>query len=244
MKVDAASLAYIQNVVKTAQLAKIGNIIIEPTKVRAIDDEKSVVLFQDVDVPDMPFNSIGLNRIDVFMTRFEIAKSVDDFTLEAVMPDADPEKPDANKFARALVMKGKGIQIDYRCANPQTIQAPKTINDAVKYKVAMNPEAVLLMSKGQTAMTADEVSLISDKEGVHFEMTDINGDAFTHAFADKVTLVDKKAKGDDTNFTHKYPLKVLLPLFKVSSDMPFHITSRGMLKIVVNGLDMYVLPRA
>lgn len=244
MKVDTQSLAYIQNVVKTAQLVKISNIIIEPEKIRAIDDEKSVVLFQDTDVPDMPFGSIGLNRIDVFMTRFEIAKSMDNFELEAVMPDVDPDKPDANKFARALLMQGKGTKIDYRCANPATIQAPKVINDAVKFKVQMNPEAVLLMSKGQGAMTADEVSLISDKDGVHFEMTDINGDAFTYKFADKVSLADPKANGKDTNFIHKYPLKVILPLFKTSSDTPFFVTARGMLKIVVNGLDMYVLPRA
>jgi len=244
MKVDAPSLAYIQNVVKTAQLVKIGNIIIEPDKVRAIDDEKSVVLFQDVDVPKMPFNSIGLNRIDVFMNRFEVAKGVEDFELEAVMPDPDPEKLDAPKFTRALVMKGKGIKIDYRCANPATIQAPKLINDKIKYKVQINPEAVLLMSKGQSAMSSDDVTLTSDKDGVVFEMTDINGDAFTYKFADKVTLVDKAANGKDVNFIHKYPLKVLLPLFKVSSDAPFFVTTRGMLKVVVNGLDLYVLPRA
>lgn len=237
MKVDVETLAYIQNVVRTAQLVKINNIVIEPERVRAIDDEKSVVLFQDSDVPDMPFGSIGLNRIDVFLTRFEIAKGAADFTLEAVMPESDA------KFARALLMQGKGIKIDYRCANPATIQAPKQIHDTIKYKIQMNPEAVLLMSKGQGAMGADEVSLISDKEGVRFEMTDINGDAFTHGFAKSVTNVDPST-GRDTNFTHKYPLKVMLPLFKTASDVPFHVTSKGMLKVVVNGLDMYVLPRA
>jgi hypothetical protein len=244
MKVDAPSLTYIQNVVKTAQLVKIDNIIIEPDKVRAIDEERSVVLFQDVDVPPMPFNSIGLNRIDVFMNRYEVASSVENFELEAVLPDPDPEKPDAPKFARALVMKGKGIKIDYRCANPATIQAPKVINDKLKYKVEMNPEAVLLMSKGQSAMSSDEVTLTSDKDGVRFEMTDINGDAFTYKFANNVTVVDKTTNGKDVNFTHKYPLKVILPLFKVSSDAPFFMTTKGMLKVVVNGLDMYVLPRA
>ena len=244
MKVDAKSLAYIQNVVKTAQLVKIGNIIIEPKKVRAIDDEKSVVMFQDSDVEEMPFGSIGLNRIDVFMNRFEVVKGMDGFELEAIMPEVDPEKQDAPKFARALVMKSKGIKIDYRCANPATIQAPKQINDTVTFKVPMNPEAVLLMSKGQSAMSSDEVSLVCDEDGVRFEMTDINGDAFTHHFAEEVSIVDKKSKGKDTNFVHKYPLKVVLPLLKAASDTPFYMTSRGMLKIVVNGLDLFVLPRA
>lgn len=244
MKVDNKTLAYIQNVVKTAQLVKIGNIIIEPGKVRAIDDEKSVVMFQTTDVPKLPFGSIGLNRIDVFMTRFEIARGVDKFELEAVMPDIDPSKPNKDEFARALVMKGKGIKIDYRCANPATIQAPKLINDQVKYSVMMNPEAVLLMSKSQGAMNSDEVSLISTDDGVHFEMSDINGDLLTYKFADQVNIEDAKVNSKDIKFNHKYPLKVLLPLFKVSASAPFYVTSRGMLKVVVNDLDMYILPRA
>lgn len=244
MKVDTKTLAYIQNVVKTAQIVKIGNIIIEPDKVRAIDDDKQVVLFQDADVPTMPFGSIGLNRIDVFMNRYEVAKTFDGFELEAVMPDKTSDDDDKPKFARAILMKGKGIKIDYRCANPATIQAPKLINDVVKYKVMMNPEAVLMMSKGQSAMTSEDVALISDKNGVSLEMTDINGDVFNYHFADAPLLVDKKADGKDTNFIHKYPLKIVLPLFKVCSDSPFFITSRGMIKLVVNGLDMYVLPKA
>lgn len=248
MKVDAQSLAYIQNVVKTAQLVKINNIIIEPNKVRAIDDDKTVVMFQDADVPEMPFDSIGLNRIDVFMNRFDIAKAMDKFELEAIMPAVEnvtvPTDKATPKFARALVMTAKGTRIDYRCANPGTIQAPKVINDTVKFEIEMNPEAVVLMTKGQSAMTAEDVALISDEDGVRFEMTDINGDAFTYKFADKVKLIDKKADGKDTNFTHKYPLKVILPLLKVSSTSPIQITSRGMAKIVVNGLDMYVIQRA
>lgn len=244
MKVDSKTLAYIQNVVKTAQLVKIGNIIIEPDKVRAIDDEKSVVMFQTADVPKLPFGSIGLNRIDVFMTRFEIAKGIDKFELEAIMPESDPAKPNKDEFARALVMKAKGIKIDYRCANPATIQAPKLINDQIKYSVMMNPEAVLLMSKSQGAMNSDEVSLVSTDDGVYFEMSDINGDVLTYKFANKVDIEAAKVDPKDIKFNHRYPLKVLLPLFKVSANSPFFVTSRGMLKVVVNGLDMYILPRA
>jgi hypothetical protein len=246
MKVDALSIAYIQNVVATAQLVKIDDIIIEPDLVRGIDEDRSVVIIQTTDVPAMPFTSIGLNRIGVFMNRFKIAKDMADFEIEAIMPNLDSKQKNSNvssTFARALVLKGKGIKIDYRCANPDTIQAPKSLNDKPKHKVPMTAEAVLLMSKAQSAMGSDEITLTSQEDGVSFEMADMNSDVFSYKFGEEVTVVDKDADRKDTNFTHKYPIKILLPLLKVSSDEPFLITSRGILKIVVNGLDFYILPR-
>lgn len=237
MRVDQQSLAYIQNVVKTAEIVKIGSIIIEPDRVRAVDEDRTVVLFQDTNVPTMPFGSIGLNRIDVFSSRFDIAKSIDNFEIDVTV-----EGEGTNTYARALTMKAKGIKIDYRCANPATIQAPKGLNDALKYRVRMIPEAVLYMQKGQSAMGADEVTLIGGADGVTFELADINSDKLVYKFAD---VVDKMQKDDGTDpkFTHKYPLKTLQALFKHNPDGNFYLTSRGMLKVVVNNLDLYVLPK-
>lgn len=110
MKLDPETVAYTLNVVKTARLVGIDNIIIEPNLVRAMDDSNSVVLFQDEDVPDMPFGSIGLTRIDTFMARYDIAKTQEKFSIEAAVQEGED-------FARSLVMKGKGIKIDYRCGN-------------------------------------------------------------------------------------------------------------------------------
>lgn len=238
MKVDQQSLAYIQNVVTTAELVKIGSIIIEPGRVRAIDEDRTVVIFQEKDVPDMPFGSIGLNRIDVFSSRFQIAKTFDGFEIDATVEDSNPDAP----FARALNMKGKKMKVDYRCANPATIQAPKVLNDTLKHRVRMSPEAVLLMQKGASAMGSDELTLIGDKDGVSMEISDINSDKLAYAFADVVdNVVD--GDGDSANFIHKYPIKTITTLFKTNPDGYFYLTSRGMLKIVVNNLDVLVLPR-
>lgn len=240
MKIDQASLAYVQNVVKTAELVKIGNIIIEPGKVRAIDDDRLVVLFQEKNVPDMPFGAIGLNRIDVFSNRFEMSRTMDNFEMTAVV-----ESPDNGQaFARALVMKGKGIKVDYRCANPLTIQAPKSINDTIKYRVQLTAEAVLLLQKGMSAMSATEVAFVGDKDGVSFEMSDINCDVLTYKFASVVDDVSDAKSAADPTFNHRYPIKTLLPLFKTNPDGYFYLTTRGMLKVVVNDLDLYVLPKS
>lgn len=237
MKIDQASLAYIQNVVRTAELVKIGNIIIEPDRVRAIDEDRTVVLFQDKNVPVMPFGAVGLNRIDVFSSRYELAKSNSGFSIDIVVEANDP----ANTFARSITMKADGMKIDYRCANPATIAAPKALNDAVKYKVKMTAEAVLNIQKGQSAMGADELTFVGNSDGVSFEMSDINSDKLEYKFADKVETVD--GTEGEAKFIHKYPIKTLFPLFKANPDGYFYLTTRGMMKVVVNNLDIYVLPR-
>ena len=232
MKLDQGTITFLQTVVKTAQIVDIDNIIIEPDRVRAIDDDKTVVIFQDENVPGLPFGSIGLNRIKVFLSRLEIAKTQDKFTMNAIV-DGDDE------FTKSITMSGKGIKIDYRCAKPETIQAPRQLNNEMKAKVFLNSEAVVLLQKGMAAMTAETVSIISN-DGVSFEMVDVNNDVFKHTFADNAIAL---LQDGDNKFAHRYPIKTLLALFKQNPESSFEVGKNGILKINVNELDVYVLPR-
>lgn len=235
MKLSVETLNYIQNVVNTADLVKIDSIIIEPNRVRAIDEHHSVFILQTTGVPVMEFGSIGLNRTNVFTSRFELGRAMTDFVVDAVVEGTDP------MYARALTMKAKGIKVDYRCANPNLIKAPKILHDTLAYSIQINPDAVLMMQKGQAAMSADEVTFVGSDDGMVFEMADGNADKMNCLFTTIVTRVD----GEDTPtaFVHTYALKILLPLFKINPTGYFFLTSQGMLKIVINGLDVYVLPR-
>ncbi len=233
MKLDTETITYMRNIVDTAKMVGIDSIIIEPNLIRAIDDDRCVVLHQTENVEDLPFGSIGLNRINIFSSRLDIARTQEKFTVEAIKGSDD--------YARSLVMKGKGVKIDYRCANPSAIRAPKVIHDKMKFRVQMNGDAVLLLQKGATAMCSpDTVAIISNKDGVAFEMVDVNNDVFTHTFADQVQLLNGS---DKINFAHRYPVKVLLTLFKHDSDGTFDVGEKGILHIVVNGLGVYVLPQ-
>ncbi len=234
MKLDTETITYMQNIVDTAKMVGIDSIIIEPGLIRAIDDNRCVVLHQTEDVEDLPFGSVGLNRISVFTSRLDIAKTQEKFTVDAVEGTDD--------FAKSITMKGKGIKIDYRCANPSSIRAPKIIHDTMKYRVDLNSDAVLLLQKGQAAMGAPEtVAIISNKDGVAFELVDVNShDVFSHTFTDKVHALNGSTK---MTFAHRYPVKVLLTLFKHDSEGSFDIGEKGILHIDVNGLGVYVLPQ-
>lgn len=235
MKLDQTSLNYISAVIRTAELVKIGNIIIEPGRVRAIDDDRTIVIFHEQDVPDMPFGAIGINRISVFNDRLELAKSQDNFSVEVEIRDAETDAA----WAKALTFKGKGIKVEYRCANPKTIQAPKTLSDGEKYAIQMTADALALMNKGVSAMKADSVTIFGTSEGVFFEMADINGDALTYRFGD---VAEDLVDGEDVEFSNKYPVKTLIPVLKLLPNAEVIITNRGLIKLKANGLTIYAIP--
>ena len=235
MKLDQTSLSYISAVIKTADVAKISNIIIEPGRIRAISDDRTVVIFHETDVPDMPFGAIGINRIGVFNTRLDLAKTQDGFVVDVEVKDQESENP----WAKTLTFKSKGFKIEYRCANPKTIQAPKTLADGEKFSVQLTADAVALMQKGTAAMKAEDVTIFGTSDGVFFEMADINGDALTYRFGE---VAEDLIDGEATDFSHKYPIKTILPALRLFSSGGLIITTRGLIKFKPNGLTMYVIP--
>ena len=232
MKLTDEHIKFINGVVTTAHLVGVDGIIIEPGLVRGMAEDRTVVMIQSENVLDMPFGSIGLNRIATFQSRYDIAKTQDGFTMDVVVDDG-------SEFARSITMKGKGVKINYRCANPTTITAAKKIRDVAERRVQMNGEAVMLFQKGMAAMGSEDVTIICN-DGVSFEFSDNNADVFSHRFADgSDAIVD----GSDDKFAHKYPAKVLSSLFKHDTDGSFTVGKAGTLNVDVNGITITVMPR-
>lgn len=227
MKLDIETINFIKKVVNTAKIVGIDNIIIEKDKVRGMDDHRTVVIFQP-DIDELSCGSLGLNRTDVFMTRLELVNTSEGFKVVA---DIDEER----EFVRGLKMSAKGTRIDYRCANPATIQAPKIINDTIVGTIETTEDAVTLLQKGAVAMgNAELVKIISDNDGVSFELEDVNNDTLKHEFAE----------GIDHKFSHKYPVKTLLALLKNKQDaLEFDIGEKGIIRFDIRGLGVYVLPK-
>ena len=189
----------------------------------------------------MSFGAIGLNRTDVFSSRLEIAKSAGKFEVQASTESIEnKETKQSEMFARALTFKGKGVKIDYRCANPSLMKIPKALNDPMVFTFDITPEAVLMLTKGHSAMTCDEVMFTGTiKDGVSLEMRDINGDVMSYVISDTVITESK----DSTTFKHNYPVKILLSLFKVMPSSKINISTRGIMRIAINNLNLYIMPR-
>ncbi len=237
MKLTQEHINFVEAVVKTGLTINIENIIIEPGAVRAIDENRTVVLYQNTDVPDFPFGSIGLSRAALFSSRIDLIKDRDGFYIES---DVTADNDDSEKYAQVLKMVSDDTKITYRCANPENIQAPKAINDTIIYQVQLNSEAVSMLQRGSAAMGSDIVTVIGSEDSVSFECGDVTGDTFAHTFSSTVTRLEGE---NNTDFSHNYLVKTVLALFKQNPDGVFEIGTKGILRISVNGLQVYVLPQ-
>lgn len=234
MKVDATTLSYIHNVVSTASQLDMDCVIIEPGRVRGTDEQCSAFILQTTNVPELEIGSVGINRIDIFNARYAIAKSNDNVDVDALL-----DGPADARFVRALTMKSKRVKVDYRCANPATIRAPKGLADTVAYTCTMSADALAYMAKSKSAMDADEVTFMFDGTTLSFFVSDINGDKLSYAFDTDVGVIGSNAQ----SFQCRYPLQLIQKVFKINPAADFNITSKGILKTNVNTLDVYVLPR-
>lgn len=235
MKLNNEIIEYIYNVVKTANIVNVDSIIIEPNMVRAMNEERTVGLFTNKDVPAVPFNSFGITRIHELLSRFTIARDMKDFTM-----DVDGNDEHATK----LTLKAKGLNIDYRCGDPRKLNAPKVLHDIECFSVKLTEEAVTLYQKGASAMGSDEVSIVSNN-GVSFEFADLSNDIYKYTFADNAGLIPNKdgEVSSSTKFAHRYSAKTLLALFKNNPEAEFTIGLKGMMRFPLNNLTVFVLPK-
>ena len=232
-------IKYIEKAVNVAKIAGIDNLIIETDRVRAMDEDATIFICHNEDVPDLPFGAMGMTRIGVFSSRLDIASSMGDVSVIASIDESNPQ----STFVRALQLKGKGVKVDYRCANPTTLKAPKQVADPKCYSAVMSAAAVQMMVKGQSAMAADDVTFIGSMDGVQLEIKDNNSDALTYQVDDMVTIENAEiAKSPD--FFFRYPIKTITALFKQNQDGRFYITSKGIAVISVDDLTVYVMPRS
>lgn len=228
MKLKEKQIEFIKGVVETALLVNIDSVVIETGRVRGMDENRTVVLFQkNEDEFDFEFGSLGITRINDFLSRLRIAQMQENFTVEAVIDD---EKD----FIRSIIMKAKGTKIDYRCADPTHISAPRIINDIMESTIHLDVNAFNILKSGVAAMGNVELVTIKSVNGnVTFELEDVNGDNLNYMFDE----------GIDHNFSHKYPVKTLLALFKQDPEGAFEIGQKGMLRVSYKKLGVYVLPR-
>jgi len=232
MQLTENDLTFIERVVRTAISMDIESIIIEPNKVRAVDNKKTVVIFSELD-NKTSFGTLGLNKLGQFIATYDTVSVEDNFLAQAIMED---------EFVRGIKMTSTNSTSEYRCANPAAITAPHVINDLMIYQFELTPEAFSTLQKIGTSLGAEQVQFIGDENGVRFELASTTGDTFSHNVANSYTYTERDG-GTDAGFSHKYLVKTILALFKQKQDSDIYIGKRGILCYVLNGMNIYVLPQ-
>lgn len=241
MKLEKDVIDYITTAVNTAKLATIENLVIEEGRIRGMDENQTIVILQDENVPTLPFSSLGLlqvtlfaNRLDIFFNFLREAGELNEKDTKRY--SIDVEVDEERNFVRSIVMKAGRLKIGTRCSNPAHVKAPRVIHDAIANKFQIKKSMVNALSCSTNAMgNVDEVKFHSTNDGIAFTVEDQNSEPYTYTFEDNENI---------TQFSHKYPLKLLLSLLKQNIDGEFGLGEKGMFNTIVNGFNIYVLPKA
>jgi hypothetical protein len=244
MRLNSQSIKHLKTLLQTVSIVKIDRIIIEDGTIRGVDDDQTVVIISQTDVPDFEGARVGLNRLSVLASRINLFDQSQDFTLEAVEAPKRDDVQDISSFKIA----GKGSKFEFRCARADTIRAPKRINDTMAWAITIPQDAVKLILSAANTMGSEQIALVSKASGeVSFEIVDgSTQDTFTTKIADEAVWLSEDEDKPTQSFVHYYAVKALIPLLKASSatgDPVMAVGEEGMLQITVNSHTFTLLPR-
>lgn len=154
MKLDPTLIEYISNVVKTAKIVGIDGLKLEPDFIGGLAEDNTTYITQLEDIPDMPFDAMCIRNLNVFQSRFEIARKQDNFEMIADVNDEG--------FVRSVLMRGKGTKIDFRCSTPKQVKAPRGFKSPLVNRVKLTGETVMLLQQAIASMGSDVVTIISN----------------------------------------------------------------------------------
>lgn len=242
MKLTTDTIAALDQLVQTAMIAGLKKLVIEPGKVRGIDEKQSVVVISTDNVPDLNGKQIGINRIDQLSARINLVKSQGDLAIEAT-------ESQQNSADIALLDLAVGrTKAQFRCASVEAVKGvPKNITDTLVWEIKVGSKALPTITQGVSAMGAEQLTLASrDGLTVSFECVDSNKDVFTTDAEEAPKWIGTGTAG--TSFCQKYPAKTLLALIKEAAKHEDPVTLKlgegGILNLVVNKFNFYVIPVA
>lgn len=241
MKLTSDTIAQLDLLVQTAMIAGLKKLVVEPGKVRGIDEKQSVVIISTTNVPDLSGKQIGINRIDQLSARISLIKARGDLLIDA------SEAQNGVDISLLDLSAGK-TKAQFRCASVEAVKGvPKNITDTLVWEIRVNSKALPAISQGVSAMGSEHITLASrDGTTVSFECQDTNKDIFTTDVDDAPKWIGTGAAS--SSFCQKYPAKTLLALIKEAAKHEDPVVLRlgegGILNLVVNQFNFYVIPVA
>lgn len=243
MKLNAASIGYLDTLLQTANIAGIEKMIISEGQIRGIDEKQTTVIISKENVPEFGKLNVGMNRLGNLMSRLNLVKSTGEYEVDAV-----PSKNGTD--VSHINLSSKDTSVQYRCASIEAIKSvPKAINDKLQWLIEIPGKTVGLASMAISAMAADNLIITAKKDGaVYFEAIDTNNDTFSTKFAEEASWIpEKEPVPASKSFSYNYPVKTVLPLLKAASNngansVNVMIGEKGILTVIVNGYDFFVVP--
>lgn len=228
MKLSKPITNMLVDLMTTAGKLDMSSIIIEPGVVRAIDDNRSVVILSTHDI-DLPFASLAVSRVDLLAKRLSVAKELDNIEYSV---------HDSSNQVISLKIKAGRVSVDFRCVSASSIKVPKVVADEFNTTLSMDETASSTLSKGRTMMGTSVATLLYQHKDLIVEMCDENNDVFSFVVGNN--LVDSSRD----YFAYRYDIGKLHTILTNGKLSTIYIgDNRGILKTTVNGFTTYLLPQ-
>lgn len=240
MQLSKETIKVIQEAVKTARILKLDSIAVEAEQIRALNANHTIMVCEK-EVPEMEFSGLGIGRVNILQSRLAMMEGEDDFKIEATLLP--------NGVVRQIDISGGGAAFEYRCANPQSIKAPRNMKVPDAWTFTINEKTLNMLSKACSSVSSNDVTIRSNSKGeMLMTITDEStNDKFTQRFdAEVETMEDEDG---DLAFEFRYQIETFLIALKSSgSDKAGNInvtlTRVGGIKTVLNNITVYIIPLA
>ena len=150
MKLAKPIVKMLTDLMSIASKLGTSSIIIEPGAVRAIDENRSVVVLSEHAV-ELPFASLAISRVDLLAKRLAIASGDLDISFEA---------HESTDQVIALKIKSGRASVDFRCVSAASIKVPKVIAEEFNTTLTIDDEAATNLAKGRSMMGASVATLL------------------------------------------------------------------------------------
>lgn len=240
MQLSKNTIKLIQNAVKTARVLKLDSIAIETEQIRALNANHTVMVCEK-EVPELEFTGLGIGRVQALANRLTMLEGEEDFTIEATLLP--------NGVVRQLDFSAGGTKIEYRCANPQSIKAPRNMKVPDMWTFTIDDKTLNMLSKAKSSVSSEIITIRSNSKGeMLMSITDEStNDKFTQRFDADVQNVDDE--DGQLEFEFRYQIETFLLGLKGTDsndngDTIVQLTRAGAIKTVLNNTTVYIIPLA
>lgn len=217
-------LETLKKATNVAKQFNVDSFIVESNFIRGINEERTSAIFTNISLPLEC--SIGINRIDVLLSRMLLADDLD------LIIEADGTN------ASNLIFKNDKLNVEYRTANSNRITAPKSLQVKDLYQIMIDKNLHKVLNKSKSALRADNLTIICNDNKISYQLND-DLDKLIYNDGEATHIEDSL---EDINFIYNYSIKSLLNAFAKCDDKII-ITEKGMIHFIVDDIDVYLLPK-
>lgn len=237
-KLSKSSMKMLKDAIRTASILGMEKLVIDHHSIRGESLENStLMLLKFPEDMEMEFGSIAITRVQELISRMRILGSDGDIAPEFKTRDS------GEQFVFRLKLKRGRTSVEFKCADPAYVKAPKAFNDPDSFTFTVVPEDVEVMLSAKSVMQTEKITFIGKDDGaVSITASASEGDKMVHEIGSKFEALNDA----NDSFTYSYKTKILFPVLKEllssAEEEVITISRRGIIKVYINDIPAFIFP--